>query len=222
MSTTVTEYSDSIRRRALADKSDIILCPDHNPEMLAVCVGKSWCADSNYMLKREAEKVTSLGSNTFKYKDTVTSLEELRFFSGITGSLGNSLGYCRLCETFLLPPNATTLGADGLRRSNSIKLLVCGKKLTTINARNFYQWNGSPGISSNAARAVLIFLHPTNVVSLNSNNTNAASIIKEIYVPDNLVDSYKATGTWASTYASKIYGLSDLPSQYQKYVDYYD
>lgn len=220
MSTTIDIFETSPRRRFMMEKADVILSQIHNPEMLDVLVAKGWTSSPYYMLKREAQKVTSLGRQLFYYKDDVLSLEELRFFTGITGSVSLG-GYARNCKILCFPPNSTGIDGDGLRRFASLELFIAGKRFASIAQRNFYQLFVS-GYGKQNNRLTIILLNPNAVVSLNSNNTNGAATIKDIYVPDDLVDSYKAADTWSTTYSSKIFGMSDLPSQYLKYVDYYD
>ena len=50
----------------------------------------------------------------------------------------------------------------------------------------------------------------TNVNMLN--NTPIKSGTGYVYVPDNLVETYKSTTNW-STYATQIKGISELPKE---------
>jgi len=57
----------------------------------------------------------------------------------------------------------------------------------------------------------VILGNTSQVVTLKSTNAFSGASNAIIYVPDELVDSYKAATNW-STYASRIKGLSELPA----------
>lgn len=69
---------------------EIIMTSITNPEVLAVCYAQGWCASPDFMLKSEAEAVTSIGT-AFKDNTQITHFEELQYF-GIT-TLNNSAFY---------------------------------------------------------------------------------------------------------------------------------
>lgn len=100
--------------------------------------------------------------------------------------------------------------------------------LTTINTNTFRDCGGLtrvelPSVVSiagnvfyNCLALVCVILSNTETVCTLTNvsafaNTPIQSGTGYIYVPDNLVDSYKAATNW-STYASQIKGLSELPA----------
>ena len=113
-------------------------------------------------------------------------------FQGCTSLASVSLPVCPLVGS-----NAF----QGCTSLTSVDLPVC----TTINGSAFY---GCKKL------ATLILRNTENVATGSSDaltNTAIASGTGYIYVPDALVDSYKATTTW-SKYADQIKPLSELPT----------
>ena len=67
----------------------------------------------------------------------------------------------------------------------------------------------SVGSCANAYSLAIIKCLPTTPPTLSANAFSGAYKLEKIYVPDESVDAYKAASNW-STYASKIFGLSEL------------
>ena len=115
----------------------------------------------------------------------------------------NAFRDCLSLSTMNLPACLTISDSAfyGCTSLASVDLPVC----TTINTYAFY---GCKKL------ATLILRNTEKVVTGSSDaltNTPIASGTGYIYVPDALVDSYKATTTW-STYADQIKPLSELPT----------
>lgn len=68
-----------VERRRVMGGETIIMTSKTNPEVLAVCYAQGWCADANFMTKREAEAVTDIGT-AFKDNTQITHFEELQYF----------------------------------------------------------------------------------------------------------------------------------------------
>lgn len=211
----------NIRRNIMMEKSDIIMTQQSNAPFLALCYEKGLCAHESYMTKREAEAVKTISGDFLYYRDDVLSVEELRYFSGFTTTnVSRIFGYARNCLVFCCPPNMATLGSDALRRWNSGEWIVLGPKTKSILQRNIYQWRQSE-FAQIDDRASFILMSDT-VVSLNSNNVDGQAAVHRIYVPDKLINSYKADEVWGATYADRIVGISTLPSAQRKYLDWYN
>lgn len=121
-------------------------------------------------------------------------------------------------------PNATTLNAyalDGCSGLTSVNL----SKVTTLNnyamqgcssleTLEFQQKMSTQGaVWNNCGKLTKLILRSTSMCGLGNkncfNNTPIASGTGFIYVPDNLVDTYKANTNW-SNFANQIKGLSEL------------
>jgi hypothetical protein len=70
---------------------------------------------------------------------------------------------------------------------------------------------GDSAFSSCSSLTTVILRNTEQVVTLSNTNAFSGAANAIIYVPDSLVDSYKAANNW-STYADRIKGLSELPA----------
>ena len=97
-------------------------------------------------------------------------------------------------------PNVTSIG-NGAFQGCSALTNIDLPNVTSIGSSAFY---GCSALTT-------VILRANQVATLSNKNafTNANNAI--IYVPDDLVDSYKANSRW-STYASRIKGISELPA----------
>ena len=103
-----------------------------------------------------------------------------------------------------LPSNITSISMGCFRSCNNMSTLTCLGAITKIDNYVFDD-------SSNFEKLVLPNI--TAVPTLNSTNaftgTKIASGTGYIYVPDDLVESFKTATNW-STYANQIKGVSEL------------
>ena len=116
----------------------------------------------------------------------------------------------------LFPESLSSPGTNGMGSTNSLEVFDVGKT----------NYIGNSLISdSNKALKALIFRNPTTVPSLRNKNYIKIAPFENgarIYVPDDLVDSYKVATNW-TTYADYILPLSDLPQWIlDLYDDHYD
>lgn len=100
----------------------VIMTNKSNPEVLKLCYDAGWCASQDCMTELEAQSVSSLGT-TFQEQRTITSFEELRFFTGLT-ELGDKCFYsCSYLTRIDIPENVTRIGDScfcfsGIRKVN--------------------------------------------------------------------------------------------------------
>lgn len=132
------------------------------------------------------------------------SLRKIELPDAIT-SIGNSAFYgCYSLEQIDLPSGITSFG-DYCFRWCGFREITFPSSLTTLGASAFMQ----------CKKLTEVIIRRTDaLVSLGSNvfdSTPIASGTGYIYVPDALVEDYKAATNW-STYAAQIKGLSELPT----------
>lgn len=145
----------------------------------------------------------------------------------VTSNVETVVQYACYYGTFLTSvnlPNATTIGKESFKFCNKIETFLC-PNVTKIDQQGLYSCGNITGLD---------FLHPVELgaqslygllkikfLILRSNenlstlqNTNAfstsniSSKVGYIYVPRDLVDSYKSATNW-STYASQFRALED-------------
>ena len=128
-------------------------------------------------------------------------------------TLGSTaFGSCKSLATVNLP-NCTTIEDEAFNKCTSLTTINL-PECTSIGDRTF----------SYCTNLVLVVLGVNQIVTLGGdhvfNNTTTMLIGRGyIYVPDNLVDSYKTATNW-STYANQIKPISELPSELKEEYGY--
>lgn len=176
----------------------------------------------SYLKSINLPKVTQLNINAFYSCSALTTIEGLELCTTIYNGV---FAYCSALTEINLP-SVTVLSKDAFNGCSVLanvsipKVREIGqqcfkscKKLTTleftanVSAINASAFNGS-GVTK------LVFSGNTSVPPLANVNaftgTPIASGTGYIYVPDALVDTWKAATNW-STYAAQIKPLSELP-----------
>lgn len=172
------------RRRTYRELSlnDIIMTVESNPEVLAICYAKGWAKHTNYMTKKEAEKVTSIGT-AFR-TSSISHFEELSYFTHVTSLADNAFRDCTSLAQIMIPSNITSIGARAFMGcKNMITAEIMGD-ITSIGASCFRN-------STNFKNLIFHSLIPPTLgdsAIINSTNVRNGGI----YVPDSSVDAYES------------------------------
>jgi hypothetical protein len=143
------------------------------------------------------DRITTVGSQAFRGFSKLTSIS----LPNVTILYAYALDSCSGLTDVNLP-NVTTLQNYAMQNCKALTRLEFTKKITTQGA----VWLNCSALTTLILRGdVMSGLGNKNCF----NGTPIASGTGYIYVPDNLVDSYKAATNW-STYAAQIKGLSEL------------
>ena len=150
---------------------------------------------------------TTLGHDAFNGCTNLTTVNLPKCTSTV-----DNVFYCCTSLTTINLPECTTLGHDAF---------ISCTNLTTVNLPK------CTSIGDNVFRyctnLTTIILDADQIVSLMGFFTFDNSAISRrtgyIYVPDNLVDSYKSDNNW-STYANQIKPISELPSNLKEEYGY--
>ena len=120
------------RRRYMGGGADpnYLMTTETNPEVLAICYSKGWCAKSSGMTYEEAAAVTDIGT-TFKGETAITHFEELEYF-GVTTFSSEAFRNCSNLQSVVLGANVTTIG--------NIMFMGSGLKRIIINSTNITSW----------------------------------------------------------------------------------
>ena len=139
--------------------------------------------------------VTSINTYAFYGCSSLTSVE----FPATT-SIGDHAFYGCSSLTTADFPAVTTIGGSAFYGCSSLTTIDF-PAVTTISGNAFI----------NCSRLTSVILRNTSqVATLSSTNAFSGAPNAIIYVPDALVNDYKAATNW-STYADRIKGLSELP-----------
>ena len=180
-------------------------------------VGGSAFSSCSRIVEINLPKVTYVGNDAFSH---CIKLKNISLpLCTTTGS--NAFSYCAFESIFL--PSCQSLGGGslrGCRQLTSVNLPL----VTTIKGNTFYgtpiQVLDLPALTSIQAYGVgyidnlhTLILRNSNICVLENTNAFVGTKIADgtgyIYVPDNLVDSYKTATNWV-TFANQIKPISEL------------
>ena len=156
---------------------------------------------SNLALTELPSRITRIEINTF-YQCKNLALTKLP--DGLTHLGDNCFYTCTNLAIKEVPAGITIIPASGFSTCTSLTELTCLGAITTISRYGF---------SSCSNLTKLVLPNVTEVPSLaNANAFNSTPIANGtgyVYVPDDLVDSFKTASTW-STFADQIKPISEL------------
>lgn len=112
---------------------EIIMTSETNPEVLAVCYAQGWAKHADYMTKREAEAVTTIGT-AFRNNSSITHFEEFRYFTSVTRLYQYAFNKCSNLEVITLPTTITYIEYNTFGECSN---------LTTVNLSNVSGLDGA-------------------------------------------------------------------------------
>ena len=202
------------RRREMGSKKvdDVIFTTESNAPMLAICYAKGWAAHSDYMLRSEAEAVTSIGT-AFKNQNSIVTLDLSAFTKLTTLSVDFMLNDTNVTKA-IFPYTIKSVISYAVQLNNNYQGITCifgddsnGSQLTWM--QNYHPIR--------AVGKLVIYSETPPYWSSNvsgSQGTPGSSSINgscQIYVPDDAVDTWKNSGSnmWGN-YAARIHPISDF------------
>ena len=156
------------------DYSDIIQFADSKVRDLCL---KNWDTNGDQLLTpKEAAAVTDLGT-VFSEDKTITSFDELRFFTGLT-TIGDKAFYnCSKLSRIIVPANVKTIGDFAFNGCSNLSDVALPDGVTAIGQYGFY------GCSSFTTLNI-----PKGVTKIEINTYADCEGIKEIIIPDHIVE----------------------------------
>lgn len=156
---------------------------------------------SNIALTELPEGVTTLGGNSF---ENCTNLA-LTKLPGNLKTIGSNAFYnCENLAITEIPEGITSIVSEVFRDCSSLTEINCKGDITTISNSSF---------RSCTQLSKFILSNVTKVPTLSSTNVFTSTPISSgtgyIYVPDDLIESFKTANNW-STYANQIKPISEL------------
>lgn len=171
------------------------------PEGISSIGNNTFSSCTSLALTELPEALDSIGSRVFY---DCTSLALTKLPEGLA-SIGEYCFYgCTNLALTELPANITIIQQYTFRGCKNLTEMTCKANIKTISS---YSFTLCEKLSK------LVLPNVTSVPTLSNRNalsgTSIANGTGYIYVPDNLVDSFKSASNW-STYASQIKGVSEL------------
>ena len=172
--------------------------------------------------------LTTIGANAFS---SCSELALMQLPSGVK-SLGNScFYYCKKLALTELPSGLTSIGRQCFSNCEQLKITEIPSGVTWLNSTAFEKCISLTKLRVNASNisgieaytfdscenlTEISFPNVTSVPNLSNvsafDDTPIANGTGYIYVPDTLVDSFKAATNW-STYADQIKPISEMPTE---------
>ena len=184
------------------DNDSIIIFADANVK--AICVA-NWDTDGDGELsKAEAAAVTNLGI-AFKGNTTISSFNELKYFTGLTSIGSFAFGGCSNLTSFNLPNNVKTIGNCAFQNCSRLTSINIPEEVTTIEAWAFYECSSLTSVAiaeglikigyltfGNCSNLSSITI-PNSVNSIESSAFQGCSSLTSITIPDGVTTIHYAT-----------------------------
>ena len=107
-----------------------------NPAVETICL-QNWDTDQNGVLSlTEAAAVESLGT-VFKSNTTITSFNELQYFTGLRSINSEAFSSCSGLESITLPNSVTSIGSSAFLNCGNLNSIPIGNGLTNIGQYAF-------------------------------------------------------------------------------------
>lgn len=135
-----------------------------------ICVAL-WDTDGSGELSyEEAAAVTDLGT-TFKNQTSITSFDELQYFTGLTSIGDEAFYHCTNLTSVTIPSSVLMIGTSSFSNCTNLASLNIGNSITTIGD---YAFGGCRSLS-------LLYI-PNSVISIgNSSFSNCSSLLEIIF-----------------------------------------
>ena len=153
-------------------------------EVKSVCVA-NWDTNGDGELSyAEAAAVTDLGT-TFRYNTTITSFDELQYFTELT-SIGNAAFYnCTSMTSITIPSSVTSIGNYVFGYCSGLTSITIPSSVTSIGRSAFYYCTNLTSMT------VLADIPPT------LGQTGTINQIFRVYIPCGSLGSYQTAQNWS-------------------------
>ena len=118
---------------SIASASPVITFAD--PAVKALCVANWDTNGDDELSEAEAAAVTDLGE-VFKGNTTITSFDELQYFTGLTSIQDNAFNGCTNLTSFIIPRNVTSIGGDTFRDCKNLISISVADGNTNYDSRD--------------------------------------------------------------------------------------
>ena len=158
----------------------------------------------NLALTKLPDNLETIGEYAF---NNCTKLALTKFPEKLKTLSQNAFYGCTSLTSIELPASLTNLQSYAFRKCENLVEVISKGNLSRINASVFYDCT---------SLSKLVISNVTSVTILSNasafTNTKIANGEGYIYVPDDLVESFKSASSW-STYANQIKGISELTEE---------
>ena len=145
-----------------------IVFTDANVKSLCVI---NWDTDGDGELSEdEAAAVSNLGT-VFKNNSTITSFNELQYFTGLTDIVSNAFYGCSNLTSITIPNNVTSIGSQAFKLCNKLNSIILPSNLKFIGSQAF-----------STCRKLTSITIPSSVTSISNSVFSACTGLTSIIV----------------------------------------
>ena len=164
-------------------------------------------------LKCSSEGVKNALGTVFQSNSILTTTQDFIHFTAVKSLSNQAFGSCSHLTHIIFPPSVESSGQNVNQHCTRLLLWISPPNYKSGANNTFYNCRALKAIIFNAITPPSV---PSGFFSYRSGR---------FYVPDDSVEAYKAASGWSS-YASSIYGHSqlaiDYPDYYEQYIHIYD
>lgn len=204
------------RRRVMDGHDEIIMTSETNPEVLAVCYAQGWAKHADYMTKREAEKVTDIGT-AFKGAD-INKFHEFQFFTLVSTIPFEAFRASTISE-ITLPSSVSIVKRLAFGECLSLSSIVLNEGVTVVETQwiwgsrtRLIEFPSTISTMSGYGFQPNLYIDYTCICRAISPPTLGYSQytnrLMAFYVPDDSVDLYRNANKW-SDFSAKIKPISE-------------
>ena len=183
-----------------------IATAETNPELVRVAFEQSWSTNPEVFTLSEAMAVTSFSTDYFSNNTRITSLEELKFFTGVTSWPSRFCRGCTSLTNVALPPNLTGNVYDLFAGCPNLtgEILLTGTAIYWVNApfEVIRCEEGVMGVTLNNSATKKVYLSSTIV-----GFSNGSAKLNEFHIPSMkrlLRINYSTPTPWSNS-ETKVY-----------------
>lgn len=156
----------------IVELSPVITFADANVK--AICV-QNWDTDGDGELSEaEAAAVTDLGS-VFKENKTITSFDELQYFTGLTSIGDEAFYYCSALTSVTIPNSVTRIGLQAFRYCYGLTTVSIPESVTIIDDMAFFACTRMASVTI-----------PESVTSIGQSAFYSCSALTSVVIPNSV------------------------------------
>ena len=159
-----------------------------------ICISNWDTNEDGNLSYAEAATVTTIGT-IFKGNTTITTFDELQYFTGITILDYEAFENCTQLISVIIPENVKKI-ANNVFYQSGLQSVVIGSNVTSIGNQAFY-----------CSRLKTVYCKAATPPTLQGGSVFVNSNISKIYVPQSSISQYRNGNYW-SDYSSHIYGYN--------------
>ena len=175
-----------------------------DPQVKGICLEAGWDTDGDGEISmREAAAVTDIGV-TFDNKLTITSFNELQYFTGITSIAQWAFRMNTELTSIIIPENVTSIGNSAFFYCNKLESVTIPNGVESIGTTAFKYCPALTSVTINRVAPATLADNETFAKNAEGDLIDGLTI----KVPYGAVDTYKSATKW-SKYSSQISAIEN-------------